>query len=114
MTRAITALGCLAASLVLAPAARATSIGDITSAPASFADKQVTVVGTVTGPPLGYRGESIYTILEDGRKITVVSKSNPPGAGDRLQVTGKVGYRPPDEEFTFPPVIVESARSVAP
>ena len=109
MTRAIAALGCLAAFLILAPAARGTSIGDITDAPASFADQQVTVVGTVTDLPLGFRGESVYTILDAGRKITVVSKSDPPGAGARIQVTGKVGYRPPDEEFTFPPVIQETA-----
>jgi hypothetical protein len=114
MTRAFAALAGLAATLLLALPARGTSIADITAAPASFADQQVTVVGTVTGPPLGYQGQSVYTILEDGRKITVVSKGDAPAAGAHLEVTGKVGYRPPDEEFTFPPVIVETARAIAP
>jgi hypothetical protein len=29
-------------------------------------------------------------------------------------VSGKIGRRPPDEEFDFPPVIVESGRQSTP
>jgi len=44
----------------------------------------------------------------------VVSHSPAPAIGDRLEVTAKVGRRPPDEEFDFPPVLIENARQPAP
>ena len=54
-------------------AAAATSIADIVDHPDTYAGTQVTVVGTVTQQPLGYLGESLYTITADNRRITVVS-----------------------------------------
>ena len=92
----------------------ATSIATIVDDAASYANSQVTVVGTVTGPSAGYGGESIYTLEGDRRRITVVSHQPPPAAGARLMVDAKVGYRAPDEEFTWPPLLLESGRMPAP
>ena len=93
---------------------RSTSIAALLGAPASFADQAVTIDGTVTVQSIGYAGESVYTLQKDDHRITVFSKSAPPHPGDRLQVNGRVGYRPPDEEFTFPPIILESGRQALP
>ena len=97
-----------------AAARAATSIASIVDDPASYANSQVTVVGTVTGLSAGYGGESVYTLEGDMRRITVVSHQPPPAAGARLQVDAKVGYRAPDEEFTWPALLLESKRTPAP
>jgi len=109
--------GFLFAALLVAAlpvAAAATSIADIVDHPDTYAGTQVTVIGTVTQQPLGYLGESLYTITADNRRITVVSGQAPPAAGDHLQVSGNVTVKPPDEEFTWPPVIHETTRQAAP
>lgn len=94
----------------LTATAGATTITDIDAAPAAYADTQVTVSGTVTQQSIGYGGESFYTITDQDHRISVLSRSGPPAPGQTLQVSGRVGYRAPDEEFTFPPILVESAR----
>jgi hypothetical protein len=87
-----------------------TSIADIIAAPADYADTEVTVTGTVTEETIGFGGESLYTIRGDDRVITVLSHAAAPTIGTPLEVTAIVILRPPDEEFTFPPVLLESAR----
>ncbi len=113
---AAAAAAALVSLLTLAPGARAdTSIGTIVDHRDDYANTQVTVIGTVAAPDLGYLGESLYTLVgDDQRRINVVSHSPAPAVGDRLEVTAKVGRRPPDEEFDFPPVLIESARQPAP
>ena len=109
------AAAALASLLAFSPGARAdTSIAAIVDHPDDYANTQVTVVGTVAAPSLGYRGESFYTLFGDERRISVVSHSAAPAVGDRLAVTAKVGRRPPDDEFDFPPVLIENARRPAP
>ncbi len=93
---------------------RAASLAAIIDAPASYAGQEVTVVGTVTDQRLGYAGESVYTISGEDRRITVFSRSVPPTTGDRLEVTAQVGWREPDEEFTWPPILLERDRHPAP
>jgi hypothetical protein len=104
----------LAALCAALPALATTSIADIVDHPDDWANAQVTVIGTVVELTLGYKGESFYTLAGDGRRISVVSPSPAPTVGDHLRVSGKVGRRPPDEEFDFPPVILESGRQAAP
>lgn len=114
-TRALLILGLGLAGLCVATSARAmTSIKEIVDHPDDWANAQVTVVGTVVELSLGYQGQSFYTLAGDGRRISIVSPSPAPTVGDHLQVSGKVGRRPPDEEFDFPPVIVESGRQSTP
>jgi len=111
----MSAAAALVSLLALAPGARAdTSIAAIVDHPDDYANTQVTVVGTVAAPSLGYLGESFYTLAGDERRINVVSHSPAPVVGDRLEVTAKVGRRPPDDEFDFPPVLFENARQPAP
>jgi hypothetical protein len=109
----VVAISVAALSAVL-PAHATTSIADIVDHPDDWANAQVTVVGTVVELSLGYKGQSFYTLKGDGRRISIVSPSAAPAVGDHLQVSGKVGRRPPDDEFDFPPVILESARQPAP
>ena len=90
-----------------------TSIADVVDHRDDFANQEVTVVGTVEAPSLGYRGESFYTLAEDARRINVVSRSAAPAVGKRLHVTAKVLRRPPDAEFDFPPVLQEKTREPA-
>ena len=109
------AAAALASLLAFSPRARGeTSIAAIVDHPDDYANLQVTVVGTVAAPSLGYLGESFYTLFGDQRRISVVSHSPAPAVGDRLEVTAKVGRRPPDEEFDLPPVLIENARQPAP
>ena len=109
----VVAISVAALSAVL-PAHATTSIADIVDHPDDWANAQVTVVGTVVELSLGYKGQSFYTLKGDGRRISIVSPSAAPAVGDHLQVSGKVGRRPPDDEFDFPPVILESGRQPAP
>jgi hypothetical protein len=92
----------------------ATSIAAVTDDAASFAGQTVTVVGTVTEQRLGYGGESVYTLAGDDRRISVISRQSAPAVGDHLQVQAVVGFKAPDEEFTWPPVLRETARQTAP
>lgn len=110
----LTIAGALLAGALGAAATRAatlTSIADIIGDPSTYADAQVTVAGDVTEQTVGYAGESLYTLRGDERVITVVSHAPPPAAGTHLEVSATVRVRPPDEEFTFPPVLVESSRA---
>ena len=111
---ALIAALCLAGLCAAMPAQATTSIADIVDHPDTWANAQVTVVGTVVELSLGYKGQSFYTLNGDGRRISVVSPSPAPAVGDHLQVSGKVGRRPPDEEFDFPSVILESGRQSTP
>ena len=74
------------------------------------------MVGTVTAQRLGYAGESVYTLTGDAddQRITVFSRRTPPAEGDRLEVQATVGFKAPDEEFTWPPVLLERGRQAAP
>ncbi|HYR96017.1 MAG TPA: hypothetical protein VEM57_04735 [Candidatus Binatus sp.] len=105
----------LALLVALFPAAGlAVTVGDIVSAPESYAGQQVTVTGTVTEQSIGYRGETVYTIGAGDRRITVFGYGAAPAAGEHIEVSAKVGWKAPDEEFTWPPVLVESSRRPAP
>jgi hypothetical protein len=104
----------LASLLIAGPTLATNSIQDIVDNPDTWANAQVTVVGTVVALSLGYQGQSFYTLSGDGRRIGVVSPSPAPAVGDHLQVAGQVKRRPPDDEFDFPPVLLESDRQSAP
>jgi len=103
----------LVALVVLAAPAGATTIADLLGAPASFKDQTVTVEGTVRAPNVGYQGESAYVLEDGGHRLSVFASDVPPVAGSRLSVTGRVGYKAPDEEFTWPPALLETARQPA-
>jgi hypothetical protein len=110
----IATLATAAVGVATASALTVTSIADVVDTPAAWADTPITVRGTVTGQSVGYGGESLYTVRGDERVITVISHHTVPAPGTLLEITGTVRVRPPDEEFTFPPVIDETAREVLP
>jgi hypothetical protein len=92
----------------------ATSIAAIVGAGDSYSGQQVVVTGTVARPAIGYAGEVVYTLTDQDARISVFGYGTPPAVGDRVEVTAKVGWREGDEEFTWPPVLLESARHPAP
>lgn len=105
----------LTATLFAPAAMAATPIGELIGNPAPYAGTTVTIEGRVLGSGLPYRTEVGYTVQgSDDVRINVVGHGAVPADGTRVRVTGKVGYRPPDEEFTFPPVIVETTREALP
>jgi hypothetical protein len=105
----------LVAMLLAATATAATPIGELVGHPAPYAGTSVTIEGRVLGPGIPYRSEVGYTVQgSDDARISVVARGAAPADGSRVRVTGTVGYRPPDEEFTFPPVIVETSREALP
>jgi len=107
----------LVAALVLGAAGvalGATPIATIVGAGESYSGQQVLVAGTVAGPVIGYAGEVVYTLTDQDARISVFGYGTPPAVGDRVEVTAKVGWREGDEEFTWPPVLLESTRNPAP
>ena len=105
----------LAVALAIACApAGAASIADIVADGEAFNGQQVTVVGTVTDPRAAYAGETMYTLSGDGRRITVFGRGSAPALGERLEIDAKVRWRAGDEEFTWPPILFQSARRPAP
>jgi hypothetical protein len=90
-----------------------TPIGDLIRNPDTYANTTITIEGTVTTQTFSYLADAAYTLQgSDDFRVTVFAHGAAPGAGTHLSVTGKVGRKPPDEEFDFPPVIVESSRVV--
>jgi len=89
-----------------------TAIGDLIRTPDAFASTTVTVEGTVTSQSVAYLADTAYTLQgADDYRITVFGRGQAPVPGTVLSVTGKVGRKPPDEEFDFPPIILESSRT---
>src|SRR5438093_12460933 len=108
-TRALTLAGALV--LLSTPGFAVTPIGDLIRTPDTFANTTVTVEGRVTSQSVAYIADTVYTLQStDDYRITVFGHGAPPAPGTLLSVTGKVGRKPPDEEFDFPPIILESTR----
>ena len=101
--RAIVALlVCLLGAAVVS----ATTIAELVANGATLAGQTVTVAGTVIGPKLNGVGESTFNISDaNGQRVSVFGKGTTPSLGAAVAVTGVVGYKAPDEEFTWPPVL---------
>ncbi len=105
----------LAFVLLVARAAGAdTSIGAIVDDGEGYNHQAVVVTGTVVDPAYTYAGEGLYTLTQDQRRITVVSKQPPPTVGTRVTLNASVGWREGDDEFTWPPILIEASRAPAP
>jgi hypothetical protein len=93
--------------------AASTPIGEVVKNRDAYANKTVTIEGMVTERSYGYSTDAIYDLRgSDDYNVTIVGKGPAPAPGTKLVVTGKVGRKPPDEEFDFPPVIQETTRLV--
>ena len=108
------ALAGLALVTIVSTRATATTIADIVAAPEGYSGQQVTVVGTAVDPRAAYAGDIVYTLTADDRRITVFGRGTLPAGGTHVSVTAKVGWREGDEEFTWPPILIESAWQSAP
>jgi len=88
-----------------------TPIADLVKNPDAYANTTVTIEGTVTSQSITYKSDAAYTLQDsDDFRITIFGRGTAPTPGAHLVVTGKVGRKPPDEEFDFPPVILETNR----
>jgi hypothetical protein len=88
-----------------------TPIADLVRNPDAYANTTVTVEGTVTSRVIAYRSDAAYTLQgSDDFRITIFGRGPAPTPGAHLVVTGTVGRKPPDEEFDFPPAILETTR----
>jgi hypothetical protein len=114
MRRMPRALALAGLALAAPSLAAALTIGAILDAPPTYDGEQVTVVGTVVAPVADHRGESAYNLQDGTRRISVFGSGPAPHPGEHLQVSGKVGYKAPDEEFSFPPILLETTRTPAP
>src|SRR5882672_10828327 len=77
-----------------------TPIGDVIRNPDTYANTTVSIAGKVTSQAIGYLGDTAYTLQgSDDFRITVFGRGAVPAMGTQLLVTGKVGRKPPDEEF---------------
>ena len=102
--------------LVVAAAATsgATTLSDLVANGAALSGHTVTVVGSVADPKAGYAGETTYTITDGEQRLAIFGKGDTPPVGQRLAVTGTVGFKAPDEEFTWPPVLLHATWQPAP
>lgn len=106
----------LAAFAFFAQRAAATTIADILANPAAYDGNSVTLTGTVDAVlPVGT--ESGYNLRAGSAVMTVISRAAAPAVGAHLNVTGTIRVFKEgndSEDNTFPPALIESARSPAP
>jgi hypothetical protein len=91
-----------------------TPIGAIVDDGEGYNGQAVVVSGTVVDPAYAYAGQGLYTLTQDERRITVVAKQPPPPIGAQVTLDATVGWKEGDEEFTWPPILLESGRTVTP
>ena len=95
--------------------ATSTTIADVIANGASLQGQTVTVSAAVTDQRFDYGGETTFTVADaSGKRLTVFGKGSAPAVNSSVLVTGSVGYKAPDEEFTWPPVLHGAQWSPAP
>ena len=114
MTRFVLIAVAAAFACAAGASAETTSIATIVGAGETFDGREVTVVGEVKGPVATHAGETVYVLAGDDRRITVFGRGEAPVPGTRLELTAQVRWRAGDEEFTWPPVLIERSRQAAP
>ena len=84
----------------------ATTIAELVADGATLSGQSVTVSGAVTAPLLNTPSEATFSLQDaNGQRVSVFGKGSAPTAGAVVSVTGIVGYKAPDEEFVWPPVL---------
>ena len=106
-------LATVIALLALAAPASATTIADVFANAESLDGQQVTVTGRVADPALGFAGESSWTLTDGEHRLVVLGTGPAPTRDSELTVTGKVGWKEGDEEFTWPPILHGAAWQAA-
>lgn len=95
--------------------AAALTIAEVIANGASLQGQIVTVDASVTAQQLDYGGETTFTVTDTtGKRLTVFGKGTAPSANTAVQVTGVVGFKAPDDEFTWPPILHEAHWTTAP
>jgi len=74
---------------ILLAGCSAVKIGRITADPSRYANRTISVQGTVTNS-VGLLGKGGYQIEDETGKIYVLSQRGVPSRGSRVRVTGKV------------------------
>ncbi len=102
------------AGLAGAGGARGATLADVVANGESLAGRTVTVDGRVADPKLQFAGETTYTLTDGTKRLAVFGKAPAPAKGQHLQVTGTVGFKEGDEEFTWPPILYDATWQTAP
>src|SRR5689334_23323110 len=102
------------AGLVVASGARAATVADVVANGETLAGRTVTVDGRVADPKLQFAGETTYTLADGTNRLAIFGKAPAPAKGQHLQVTGTVGFKEADEEFTWPPILYDATWQTAP
>ena len=91
-------------------------VADVAGGPqgGDHADRVATPPEPTSGDPSGGENGVVAPLADGGRRITVFGRGSAPALGERVEVDAKVGWREGDEEFTWPPVLFQSARRPAP
>lgn len=93
----------------------AMTIAEVIANGASLQGQTVAVSAAVTDQRFDYAGETTFTVADaSGKRLTVFGKGSAPAVNAAVLVTGVVGYKAPDEEFTWPPVLHGAQWSPAP
>ena len=93
----------------IAGSASAITIAELVANGAALSGQSVTVTGNVTGPALDGVGETTFNLIDaNGQRVSIFGKTTHPALGTSVTVSGKVGYKAPDEEFVWPPVVHEA------
>src|SRR5690349_25147541 len=85
-----------------------TPIAAIVAGGEGYNGQSVVVSGTAVEPAYTYAGEGLYTLTDGDHRITVVAKQPPPTLGSRVTLDAKVGWHAGDDEFTWPPILIEA------
>ena len=89
-----------------AASASAITIAELVANGATLSGQSVTVTGNVTGPALDGVGETTFNLIDaNGQRVSIFGKTTHPALGSAVTVSGLVGYKAPDEEFIWPPVV---------
>jgi len=109
-------LGLAFATLLLAPvvAGAGETIASVVANGAHLSGQTVTVTGRVADPKATLGNESTFTVTDGDLRLAIFGHGRAPTTGQALVVTGTVGFKPEDEEFTWPPILVNATWTPAP
>ena len=84
----------------------ATTIAELVANGATLDGQTVTITGAVAPPVLNTPSETTFNLQDaNGQRVSVFGKGSAPTGGSTVSVTGIVGYKAPDEEFVWPPLL---------
>lgn len=109
-------LGLTLAALLFAPvvAGAGETIASVVANGEGLSGRTVSVTGRVADPKATLGSESTFTVTDGDHRLAIFGHGTAPTTGQTLVVTGTVGFKSEDEEFTWPPILVNATWNPAP